>query len=118
MRAVCSYKEQGFPKKQKNTFYYIERLKRPICIIVIIFCSHILSQLTCSNFFVKKMSIPDLKLSFEIGDDFFHYLNFELNMEERKRNHLTLEIKNNIVLEKIRKPRRTVRDLIFHVNLK
>ena len=39
-------------------------------------------------------------------------------MEERKRNHLTLEIKNHIVLEKVRKPRRTVRDLIFDVNLK
>ena len=40
------------------------------------------------------MSILDLKLSVEILDHFFHYLNFELNMEERKRNHLTLEIKN------------------------
>ena len=39
-------------------------------------------------------------------------------MEERKRNHLTLEIKNYIVLEKIRKPRRTVRDLVHDVNLK
>ena len=39
-------------------------------------------------------------------------------MEERKRNHLTLEIKNYIVLEKIRKPRRTVRDLVHDLNLK
>ena len=39
-------------------------------------------------------------------------------MEERKRNHLSLEIKNNIVLEKIRKPRITVRDLVHDVNLK
>ena len=39
-------------------------------------------------------------------------------MEERKRNHLTLEIKKYIVLEKIRKPRRTVRDLVHDVNLK
>ena len=39
-------------------------------------------------------------------------------MEERKRNYLTIEIKNCIVLEKIRKPRRTVRDLVSDVNLK
>ena len=52
------------------------------------------------------MSILHLKLSFEIWDEFFRYLNFERYMEERKRNHMTLEIKNNIALEKIREPRK------------
>ena len=38
-------------------------------------------------------------------------------MKERKRNHLTLEIKKYIVLKKIRKPRKTVRDLVSDVYL-
>ena len=43
----------------------------------------------------------------------------DLDMEERKRIHLKLEIKENYIgLELIRKPRRTVRDLFFDVNLK
>ena len=62
----CSLWEQSAPignkdflKNKKIRFYYIERLKRPICIIVIIFSSHILSQITSSNFFCNIMSTLD-----------------------------------------------------------
>ena len=39
-------------------------------------------------------------------------------MDEKKRNHLTLEIKHFIIEEKARKPRKTVRDLVFDVSSK
>ena len=39
-------------------------------------------------------------------------------MVEKKRNHLTLEVKHYIIKEKARKPRKTVRDLVFDVSSK
>ena len=76
MRAVCSYREQGFPKKQKNTFLLYRTSKKTY----LHHCNYLFQSYSVSNhffnFFVTKMSILDLKLSFEIWDAFFHYLNF------------------------------------------
>ena len=39
-------------------------------------------------------------------------------MEEKKRNHLTLEVKYFIVQEEARKPRKSITDFIYAVNIK
>ena len=62
--------------------------------------------------------MPTLKIKPKISYKFFPQFQntiAKLEMEEKKRNHLTLEVKHFIVQEKARKPRKSITDLIYDI---